>query len=304
MEKLPPLNKEERLYDIVQKGVGLLAEKQEYGQINLVNKLKILNLAVSPASLSNIVKGKKAGLQVLKTAAQGIEAILRSELGMEYARETREFRPFAEPDWQPYIIPEILMPAQNDSGLILHTDGRLSIQQKTEFIAAAQKEVIEVGVRLKTFADYFISRKEPEYKDHIAALLRRGVAVKGYLLDPDSNEASLYFADRARAQEPERDAIAETKKAVEKLKRLVGEFAQRNYPGTFEIFLYKHIPYNHFLVTDRHQDGGRMMVSHYIYGIRRAECPVLEFTRSQQPALFKKYADSLEYFIRDAKPLL
>ena len=31
MEKLPPLSKEERLYDIVQKGVALLAEKQEKG---------------------------------------------------------------------------------------------------------------------------------------------------------------------------------------------------------------------------------------------------------------------------------
>lgn len=303
MEKLPILNKVERFYDIVQKGVELLVEKQEYRQSNLINKLKVLNLAVSPASLSNIVNGKKAGLQILKTTAGGIEAIIRSELGMEYAKDRRVFIPLHDPVWKPYVIPEALLHSKDDTGLILHLDGRVTIQHKTDFIATAQKEVIEVGVRLKTFADYFISRNEAEYKDYISALLKRGVTFKGYLLDPDSNEASLYFADRARTQESEIDAISEMKKVVEKLKRLVREFEQRKYPGAFEIYLYKHIPYNHFLVVDQHLDGGKMMVSHYIYGVRRAECPVWEFTSSQQPALFKKYATSLEYYLRESRLL-
>lgn len=304
MEKLSHLSKEERCYDIVQKGVALLTEKQEYKQVNLVNKLKMLNQGVSPASLSNIVKGKKAGLQVLKTTAEGIQVIVRSELGMEYSKELRAFSPTDDPGWQPYIIPEELIQSQNESGLTMHLDGRVSIQQKTDFISTAQKEVIEVGVRLKTFSEYFISRKEKDYKDYISALLKRGVTIKGYLLDPDSNEASLYFADRARVQESETDAIAEMKKVVEKLKRLSLEFEQRKYPGVFNIYLYKHIPYNHFLVVDRNAEGGKMMVSHYIYGVRRAECPVWEFTKSRQPDLFKKYTDSLEYYLREAKPLL
>lgn len=303
MAKLAALDKEARFYNIVQKGVELLAEKQEYKQITLINKMKTLGLAVSTASLSNIIKGKKAGLPVLKTASEGIQGIVRSELGMVYAKDLRAFVAANDPGWQPYIIPEDAGQPQNDTGLILHLDGRVTIQQKTDFISTAQKEVIEVGVRLKTFAEYFISRKEKDYKDYITLLLKRGVTFKGYLLDPDSNEARLYFDDRGRTQEPEKDAIAEMKKVVEKLRNLVREFEQFKYPGAFEIYLYKHIPYNHFLVVDRHLDGGKMMVSHYIYGIRRAECPVWEFTGSRQPALFKKYADSLEYFIRDAKRL-
>ena len=304
MEKLPPLGKEERCYDIVQKGVALLAEQQEYKQINLVNKLKILNLAISTASLSNIVKGKKAGLQVLKTAAEGIGIVVRKELGMEYSKGSRAFIRIEDTGWQPYIIPEAAARSQNESGMVMHLDGRVSIPQKTEFISSAQKEVIEVGVRLKTFTEYFLSRKEKEYKDYISDLLKKGVSIKGYLLDPESNEARMYFEDRARVQESETDAIGEMKKVVEKLKRLVREFEQRNYPGAFQIFLYKHVPYNHFLVVDRHSEGGKMMVSHYIYGVRRAECPVWEFNKSQQPALFGKYANALEHCIRNAKPLI
>jgi len=304
MEKLPPLSKEERLYDIVQKGVALLAEKQEYKQITLTHKLKVLNRPISAASLSNIVKGKKAGLKALKTAAEGIETLVRRELGLEYSKGNRAFVPIDDANWQPYIVPETPAQHQNETDLVMHLDGRVSIQQKTKFISGAQKELIEVGVRLKTFADYFISRKEKEYKDYISDLLRKGVNVKGYLLDPDSNEARLYFEDRARAQDSEADAIAEMKKVVEKLRRLVREFEQRKYPGAFQIFLYKHIPHNHFLVVDRHAEGARMMVSHYIYGVRRAECPVWEFSKSGHPELFGKYAGSLEHCIRDARPLL
>ncbi|MBK8967061.1 MAG: hypothetical protein R3D58_04795 [Saprospiraceae bacterium] len=296
------MDKEARFYDIVQKGVSLLASTHIYTQRNLLNKLETLGQAVSASTLSNIVNGNRAGLPVLKTAAQGIQQIIRQELDMEYAVEQAAFIQLHTPGWQPYIIPEDPHVAR-DQGYVLHVDGRVSIQQKTDFMAAAQKEVIEVGVRLKTFAGYFDSRRDSEYKDHITALLKRGVHVKAYLLDPNSNLALMYFDDRAGVQAAERDAVAESKKSLARLEQLEQYMARNNYPGSFKVFLYRHVPYNQFLAVDPDLEGGKMMIAHYMFGIRRAECPVLEFTRAKQPVLFHKYRESLRAFVKDARPL-
>ena len=303
MKKLPPLDKEARYYDIVQKGVQLLADVQAYKQSNLVKKMAMLNRSVAPSTFSNIVNHKRVSLQVLKNVADGIHHIIRQELGMEYSKDLQQYIKANDSTWQAYTVPEEPDNPFQETGLVLHLDGRLSIEQKTDFISTAQKEVIEVGIRLKTFSDYFTSRKDLEYKEYIIRLLKRGVTFKGYMLDPDSNITSMYFNDRMSAQESEADAVPEMKKVVQKLNRLVKEFEQQKYPGAFEIYLYKHVPYNHFLVVDQHLDGAKMMVSHYIYGIRRAECPVLEFTKLKQPALFQKYARSLQLFLQEAKRL-
>ena len=221
---------------------------------------------------------------------------------MEFDVSQAAYSPLNTPDWEPYTIPENPSPVP-DQNLVFHIDGRVSIQQKTDFIDSAQKEVIEVGIRLKTFAGYFDSRRDSEYKNHIIALLKRGVSFKAYVLDPASNLALLYFDDRAQAQAAERDAVEESQKVLARLKQLAQEFALERYPGSFEVYLYRHVPYSQFLVVDPNLSGGKMMISHYLYGIRRAECPVLEFTRANQPNLFGKYMTSLRAFIRDARPV-
>jgi hypothetical protein len=48
------------------------------------------------------------------------------------------------------------------------------------------------------FASYFTSHKEKDYKTHILELLTKGVHIKAYLLDPESQEASIYFTDRGK----------------------------------------------------------------------------------------------------------
>lgn len=304
MDNTPPKTKEERLYHIVRTGIDLLADRQGYKNTNILAKMEALGKPLSASSLSNIYHQKPAGLPTLKTAAEGIQAIIRSELGQAYSTGSYTFVPVDATDWQPYIIPEPADADKPDEGFSLHASGRVSIQHKTGFIASAQKEVIEVGVRLKTFSDYFFSRNDSEYKNFITTLLRKGVNFRGYLLDPEATMTRLYFDDRTLVDETEADAVYEMKKVVEKLKRVSREFEQTRYPGTFEIYQYKHIPYNHFLAVDPKLPGGKMMVSHYIYGVLRAKCPVLEFTKSRQPDLFEKYAQSLELFTREAKRLI
>lgn len=304
MEKMPRLKKDERYADIIRKGLVLLSERQDYRQVDILAKLETLEKPVSRASLSNIVTGARpVGLHVMRKASDGIEEIIRSELDMAYNPDTRAFVPAVSPDWRPYIIP-VRTDAEPDAPAVnTYFDGRVSIRHKTDFISSAQKEVIEVGVRLKTFADYFNSRKEKEYKDYITTLLERGVNFKAYMLDPECQEARMYFDDRQKVQEEEAEAVFEMKRVVEKLRRLVREFEQRGYRGKFEVFLYRHIPYNHFLVVDAQEKGAKMMISHYIYGVKRADCPVWEFTRSAPDHLYAKYKKSLDGYLRDARPL-
>jgi hypothetical protein len=187
---------------------------------------------------------------------------------------------------------------------VFHSEGRVPIHYKTNFINSAQSEIIEVGTRLKTFTEYFFSRNEQEYKAHIITLLKKGVNMRFYMLDPDCNEARLYFADRAKVQEDENDSINEMKKILSKIQKIHSEFETEKFKGSFEVYLYKHLPTNHFFVVDGHLSDGKMMTSHYLYGLRRAECPVMEIDKRLQPLLFKKYFKSMLLFTERAKRVI
>ncbi|MFN0037818.1 MAG: hypothetical protein ACKVUS_22370 [Saprospiraceae bacterium] len=295
--------KKEHLKTIVCKGLAQLLDLSGYGQSDVVNKLKMLSCPISTASLSNIKNDKAVGLPTLRLAAKGIQALLQQELDMAFDEEEKDFRPQNTPNWVASIVPEKPSRSQDGASFKLHVDGRVSIQQKTEFIADARQEVIEVGVRLNSFANYFISQNEQAYKSYILELLQRGINIKGYLLDPNSSEALLYFSDRAKVQSFEKDSIGDIKKVIERLRSLRAEFEALQLPGKFDIFLYKHIPYSLFLVVDGSEESGKMMVSPYLYGVRRANCPVMEFNKKDQRSLYRKYWESLQLFLDGAQKL-
>ena len=298
MEKSP---KEERFTIIVCKGLEHLYEQLEYTQSSVLNKLETVGHSVSAASLSKIKTGKDVGLPTLSLVAKGMETILRRELDMAFDDATQDFRLLRTPNWTPTVIPE--EPEQNTPGFTIHDEGRVSVKQKTDFIAHAKKEVIEVGVRLNSFSSYFVSQNESAYKTHIVALLGKGVHIKGYLLDPDCNEARIYFEDRARVQSSEKESIAEIKKVIERLKLLCAEFEAMQLQGKFEIYLYRHIPYSLYLVVDGATDDGKMMVSPYLYGVSRANCPVMEFVKKDRRPLYRRHWESVQLFMDGAQKL-
>ena len=78
----------------------------------------------------------------------------------------------------------------------IHEEGRLSIDQKVAFMQSAQEEIIELGVGLTTFTEYFTSRRRSEFKDHVMKLLEHGVNFKCMLIDPDHRIARVYAQDR------------------------------------------------------------------------------------------------------------
>ncbi len=290
----------------IQKGFDLLKQHKIYNQAIILRKLKTLEIEVSPASFSNIINNKKKpGPLLLKSISEGITKIIEKELGFEYFFELKEFKAFpSSHKWEPEIIEEFDESKVNlNKEVDYKQEGRLPIHEKVNFMQSAETEVIELGVRLNTFIEYFRSRNEHEFSKPFMEMLKNGINFKLFLLDPFSNEALLYFKDRAIFQTREEESIAVIKKVIERLEELHQQVVEMRLPGKFEVYSYKHIPYNHFLITDGWKPHGKMMISHYLYGIRRADSPVVVFSQQHNYDLYRKYWDSFKCLTKGAKRL-
>ena len=294
-----------RYAHIIRHGFALLEQEKAYTQADILRKLESLGKGISAASLSNILANKKMGREVLRKAGEGLLEIVRQELGFEFNEARMAFDPERVAEgWTPYIVPEKEgqdSPAREEPA-IFHPDGRWPIGQKAAFLSSAQDEIIELGVRLNTFSNYFTSRNEQEFKMPVFRLLERNVNFKAYLLDPECNEASLYFNDRGRVQPEELHSIEKIRSSLSNLSRIKAEIETQQFPGKFEVYLYKHIPYNHFLIVDGERSHGKLAVSPYLYGVTRANCPVIELSKQYNRGLFRRYYQSFQHFTRDARP--
>ncbi|NUN99369.1 MAG: hypothetical protein HUU01_02000 [Saprospiraceae bacterium] len=288
---------------VVQAGVALLKEKQGYSQLQIVQKLEKLKFTVSEAALSKIVRNNEGGVKILKIAADGIKALVSREIGFKW--EGTAYTTIPDKGWVQAIVD--ISDRENFStsqpGFVFHEDGRLSIRQKVEFFSNAQEEVIEFGIVLNTFAGYFFSRNEKEFKQHVEALLKKGITFKCYLLDPDCEETKMYFSDRAKHLPDEHKSIGKIREAIEKLGKVQQQFREKGYQGNFEIYTYQNIPNNYFMTVDGDSPNGRIMVSHYIYGESRANCPVIELSPTSYPILYERYWKSLKRLAENARLL-
>jgi len=57
------------------------------------------------------------------------------------------------------------------------------------------------------------------------------------------------------------------------------------------------------MTVDGDSPNGKVMVSHYVYGLSRANCPVVEFSKQSNPALYDRYWDSLKKLAENARQL-
>lgn len=289
---------ENNFLQIINIGFELLVNKKGYSQKEIVNKLNVLEYKISTPAFNKIIKQQKGGKNILKIAAEGIQELIDQEIGFEFDGKNFQFK--KSPGWKANII-DASPPNQQLSGrLKFYPEGRIKIEEKVAFISLAEKELIEVGVRLNTFTRYFFSRNKYEYRIHIENLLKRGVNVKLYLLAPNSSKANTYFEDRSIIFEQEKKWQSDIKEVIHKLGILDKEFQEDIFVGQFEVFLYKHIPQNHFLIVDGETPNGKMMVSHYLFGINRADCPVIRFNKKSNRRLFSTYMKSFKALAQNA----
>jgi len=180
----------------------------------------------------------------------------------------------------------------------IHEKGRLPIDQKVAFMQNAKREVIELGVGLTTFAEYFVSRGGYEFKDHVTRLLKRGVNFKCMLLDPNHKVARECRIDLA-----EPSLVNDIRSSIKGLKKQQGYFKSLKLDGIFEIYAYRRMPYFHAVCVDPETDDGRMTLSHYLHGVRRAETPVFQFCKAVNKDMFEKYWLSIKELLVGSKLL-
>lgn len=181
-----------------------------------------------------------------------------------------------------------------------HEEGRRGIAEKIEFIKDAKHEVIEMGIRLNTFSKYFIGRNDSEFKDHIVTLLDRGVELKCLMMDPEAAITRYYFEDRAKANPREIKAFKEMPLILEDLKLIQSELNGMSLQGKMRIFLYQNFPYHHYLSVDGANEWGKMMYSSYIYGEKRANCPVVDLYQYGSPTLYARHWNALQLVLNQS----
>ena len=289
--------------EIIAKGVSLLKIKKQYRQVKIVGKLKYLNINISESTFSNIINGKPVGAENILKTSEGLANIIKDEIGFVWQEgefielNNREF-------WNPKEIPSLSVNAPElilRPGFSLNEYGRYPIAKKVDFFSEAETEIIEFGITMRTYSSHFFSRNDAEFKIPIIKLLEKGVNIKCYLLNPDCNEARLYFEDRGKVLLADKNGVEVIKQSIQKLKRVMKEFKDAKYPGSFNVYTYRHIPNNHFMSIDGGTPNGKMLIAHYLYGELRAKCPVIEFTKKDSPILFRRYSESLFHLTKDAK---
>ena len=291
---------------IIQKGWALLEDS--YNQEELRNAMSDKGVQISSSALSNIYRkylksvqgstsGRAPGKGSLITCAEGVLLEVESHLGLLYNVESSEFyKPEAEAEAVSVGSDTLYLPNK----LRFHEDGRRTIADKVKFIQEANREVIEIGIRLNTFTKYFYSRNELEFKKPIESLLEKGVEIKCLMLNPTAQITKLYFEDRAKVDSREWRAFHEMPQVLEDLKNVRNELNALDFPGKMRLFLYENFPYHHYLVVDPDEKAGRMMCSNYIYGEKRANCPVIEIYQYGSKDLFTRHRNAIQNILSQA----
>ena len=292
----------EKYQDIVEKAFKYaLGEPLAYSQVELVKRFEIYRMPISAPTMSNLRKQKeRVGIKTWKSAAQVFQQLLKDECGLEYSEEMKDFvlsDSNASIQHKQNIIFKTLSFPRN--GITFHARGRLTIQDKVKLITSAKHQVIELGIGLRTFCSYFHSRAYYEFQYHIEKTLERNVEYHCLLLDPTTQIAKVYLRDRN-----ELGLIDDIKKSANKLVQLSQQFQEKDLKGQFLVSTYNHIPYNHFCVIDPEKEYGKMIISPYIFGIKRADAPVYEINRKEHEYLFDNYWKSLCLYQDNKKTIL
>ena len=184
-----------------------------------------------------------------------------------------------------------LLEEEPSNGVIYHPSGRMLPEAKISFMeqASTGDTIIEMGVRLHAFSNYFHSTSDKNYKDHIRRILMRGVNLHCYMLDFRSDLAKLYFEKRGAIQAPEKKVLKEMPEIVNRLKAIRFELNREGYEGQMDLFHHEQFPEYHALLV-----GNHLLISHYLLGVRRSNSPVVELSKGKNPALFQRYLKSIK----------
>lgn len=284
---------------IIKKSLNKLIIEGDYTQLQIAQKFKQLEIPVSSSSISNLKKGNSGtGIQLLKKAAKGFLIIMERELCLHYNATTSEFEKKQNCTPSPIITaPPLLEGKETVNSNIKIFDGRIDVAEKVNLYNYAASEVIEIGIRLKSFRGYFSSKRESAFLDPITSKLEAGVNFKCYIADAEGNFLRRYIEDRSNENQMELDVLKNISDVTSELTRLFTSINRNGHKGKMELYRYDHFPYYHASIADGATERGLMYISPYLYGVSRANSPVTKLVRKQNKILYKKYWQSVKSFI-------
>ncbi len=167
----------------------------------------------------------------------------------------------------------------------LITSGRPTISEKLALISNAKSEIIEIGIGLTSFAQYFTGQKPEEFRDPIRQLVRGGVKLKCFALDPRHEPGRAWLAEQDNPDYPSEAAIA--RRRLEEEGR---HYRYEDYRGRLFYHTYRRVPEFWCLGVDIEDPlDGRMFFASYLMGVPRSASPVVQVSRTSNPELYNKY---------------
>jgi hypothetical protein len=182
------------------------------------------------------------------------------------------------------------------AGFKIYEDGRPSISDKLDILLNAKFEVVNLGIAHRSFVGYFEQRPARDFKEPILDLLRKGIVFKYIFLDPDCEIAKNYSQDRG-----ELELINRIRTSLNATKALKSEFDKLGLSGKFEIYISDNFPYMSATCIDGNEVNGRMLISPYLYGIKRAEVPHLDISKTEHEIMFETYWKSIREILANSR---
>ena len=279
-----------------------LLEKRGLSQKEICDKFRALHLNISRPSLSNLWLEKPVSVKLRRRAEEGLQKILNFEDGLRYDPDRGELLPLPESSPRQLIEPEAEL-VTAALPYFIH-DGRRDVYQKVAFYQRAQTEVIEIGLRLRNFSQYFERKRDSAFSDPLHELLARGIHFHCYVLDPQGNFARRYYDDRSKVHAFERDAFVESETIINELRSKITRLNGQSSAGEMHLYYYDHFPYFHGTVIDGATDQGQALIAPYLYGVRRANTPVIEVSHRSHKKLYQRYWKSVRALISNQVRLI
>jgi len=283
---------------IIQKHFDKLINEEGFTQIELFQKLQLLDFNISKSSISNLRNNKpNIKLPLLKKAMDGLSIILERECCLFYNKELDNFEKIANCRLRPINKQNTTHHTENPKQGYKIYEGRIDLAKKVDLYNHAKEEIIEIGIRLRSFRFYFSSRRDSAFEKPLIQRLQDGVNIKCYIMDHEGAWIKRYINDRSNAQPFEQDVLKNIDQISTDLKNIFTQINSENYSGKLALYKYNHFPYYHASIADGDSERGLIYLSPYLYGVTRANSPVIEISKKKNKTLYKRYWQSIKAFI-------
>lgn len=164
-------------------------------------------------------------------------------------------------------------------------NGRPTIEEKLALIRNAKSEILEIGIGLTSFAQYFTGQKPDEFRDPIRQMVRGGVDLKCFALDPSYAPGLAWLQEQHN-----RNYLTEADIARGRIQAESKHYRDSGYRGRLSYYTYRRVPEFWCLGVDVEDPlDGRMFFASYLMDVARSETPVVQVSRTTNAELFEKY---------------